>query len=106
MLSLTKAFQTEDPDVDTDETPEDSSFDASAPLIEEVIADRELLSDLFRKMDQLVPDGGRIIQMLMDECSEREIAKQLGVSRQSTINYRTRKLKEYLRQHWDEFFSK
>lgn len=106
MLSLTKAFQTDNPDVDTDETPEESCFNSSAPLIEDMIADRELLSDLFKKMDRLVPDGGRIVQMLMDEYSEREIAQQLGVSRQSTINYRTRKLKEYLRQHWNDFFPK
>lgn len=75
-------------------------------LIDEIVSDRLLLSDLFKKLDTLVPDGGQICKMLMDECTEREIASRLNVSSQSTVNYRARKVRKYLQEHWDEIFKK
>ncbi len=102
MLSYQKAFGAEDADKHSDLLP--NIPNKNVPLIEDIVADRQLLADLFRKMDELVPDGGRIIQMLVDEYSEREIAHALGISSQSTINYRMRKLKKYLREHWNDFF--
>ena len=104
MLSYQEAF-------DTSQSEESPDFpleieDKKASLVEDIIADRLLMNELFKKMDQLVPDGGRIVQMLMEECSERQLARALGVSSQSTINYRTRKVKKYLWEHWDDFFGK
>lgn len=101
MLSYKKAFGVEAADIPSDLPP---NIPQNAPLLEDIVADRQLLADLFRKMDELVPDGGRIIQMLMDEYSEREIAHALGISSQSTLNYRTRKLKKYLRENWNDYF--
>lgn len=102
MLSYQKAFGAEESGTSSGLLPDIPN--KNAPLIEDIVADRQLLADLFRKMDELVPDGGRIIQMLMDEYSERQIAHALGISSQSTINYRMRKLKKYLREHWSDFF--
>jgi DNA-directed RNA polymerase specialized sigma24 family protein len=63
-----------------------------------IIEERELLDTLISKLDMLDPDGRRICELLLQEKSEREIAAILGISRQSTINYKKKKAFEALRE--------
>ena len=50
------------------------------------------------KLDKLDPDGRHICELLLQEKSEREIAAIMGISRQSTINYKKKKAFEALRE--------
>ena len=84
--------------------PVDNIVDSNSPLIEDIVADRDLLCRLMQKLDDLVPNGGRIIQMLMDEYSDREMVKALNLKSQSTLNYRKNKVKAYMRDHWSDYF--
>ena len=84
---------------------DDKSLDLSdsRPLVEEIVADRLLLEELYRKLDDIIPDGGRVFQMRANDYTERDIAQALGIKTQSTLNYRIRKMDEYIRAHRDEF---
>lgn len=74
-----------------------------APSAQSILEDRELLEALISKLDKLDPDGRRICGLLLQEKSEREIAASMGISRQSTINYKKKKafdaLREFLRDY-------
>ena len=74
----------------------------SRPLVEDVVSDRLLLEQLYRQLDQLIPDGARVFRMRASHFTEREIAQALGVKAQSTLNYRIRKMDDYIRSHRDE----
>ena len=95
MLSLSKVlgdnYEYETPDLNSTQ----SALDA-------VIADRILLTDLYRKLDEVIPGGSRVFQMRAQNYSEREIAKALGSKSQSTLNYRIKKLDAFIRTHRDE----
>ena len=73
----------------------------SGALVDDVVTNRLLLTDLLQKLDGLVPNGSEIFTMLAHGYSERQIADQLGI-RQSTLNYRKNKLFDYIRDHRDE----
>lgn len=75
-----------------DDLPDDS------PSAQSVLEERELLDALLCKLDKLDPDGRRICGLLLQEKSEREIAAIMGISQQSTINYKKRKAFETLRE--------
>ena len=76
--------------------------DMSTPAFDEIIADRLLLEDLYRRLDEVIPDGSRVFQMRAHDYSEREIARALGIKAQSTLNYRIRKMDDYIREHREE----
>ena len=61
------------------------------PALSHILEERELLDALMCKLDELDPDGRRICELLLQEKSEREIATIMGISRQSTINYKKKK---------------
>ena len=67
------------------------------PSAQSILEERELLDALMSKLDELEPDGRRICELLLQEKSEREIASIMGISQQSTINYKKRKAFELLR---------
>jgi len=69
-----------------------------APSAQSILEDRELLDTLISKLDKLDPDGRRICELLLQEKSEREIAAIMGISRQSTINYKKKKAFDALRE--------
>ena len=52
----------------------------------------------------LVPDGGSIAVIMRDGYSDRQMVRILKLSSQSTLNYRKRKVKAYLHDHWSEYF--
>lgn len=75
--------------------------EASGPRMEDVIADRDLLSRLIKRLRELDPDADRIIQMLGEEMSDRAIAERLGRKQRTFADqmkrYRTelRKIRGY-----------
>lgn len=68
------------------------------PDAQSILEERELLDTLMSKLNELDPDGRRICELLLQEKSEREIAAIMGISQQSTINYKKRKAFEILRK--------
>lgn len=78
--------------------------DAATSLPDAIVADRDLLARLRTRLDELVPNGGRIHQMLSEEYTDREMTKALNLKQQSTLNYRKRKVIEFIRKHRDEYF--
>ena len=74
-----------------DDLPDDS------PSAQSILEERDLLDSLIRKLDELDPDGRRICELLLQNKTEREIAEIMGISQQSTINYKKRKAFETLR---------
>ena len=69
-----------------------------APDAQTILEERALLDALMCKLDKLDPDGQRICELLLQEKSEREIATIIGISQQSTINYKKRKALDALRE--------
>ena len=68
------------------------------PSTQSILEERELLDALMSKLNELEPDSRRICELLLEEKSEREIANIMGISQQSTINYKKKKAFEILRE--------
>lgn len=77
----------------------DDSLDAQS-----IIEDRELLDALYQKLQELDPDGQRICRLIMAGKSEREIAADLGIPR-NTYTYRREKLFKVLRELLEFYYS-
>lgn len=92
MLSLHKVLG----DQCEKETPDLSN---TAPSVEDVVADKLLLEDLYRLLDQVIPDGAKVFQMRAQNYTQREIAQALGGISQSTLNPRIRKMDNFIRAH-------
>lgn len=69
----------------------------TAPTMEDVIADRILLEQLFSKLRELDPDADRIIELLGDGLSDRKIAEALG-RKQRTFADQMKKYRTELRR--------
>ena len=80
-----------------------SEFIDNNPLVEDIVSDHLLLDKLYQQLDQLIPNGARVFQMRAYHFTEREIAQELGIKAQSTLNYRIRKMDDYIRAHREEF---
>ena len=80
-----------------------SEFIDNNPLVEDIVSDHLLLEQLYQQLDQLIPNGARVFQMRAYHFTEREIAQELGIKAQSTLNYRIRKMDDYIRAHREEF---
>ena len=78
------------------------TIEDSAVNIEDIIADKLLLNELFKVLDELDPDSRRICELIRQGKTEREIADEFGV-RQSTLNYRKKKLMDMLRKQLKDF---
>lgn len=78
------------------------TIEDSAANIEEIVADKLLLEELFRVLDDLDPDSRQICELIRQGKTEREIAAEFGV-RQSTLNYRKNKLMDKLRKRLKYF---
>jgi len=68
-----------------------------------ILEEEDLLIALLNKLEELDPDGCTICRLLLEEKTEREIASIMGISKQSTINYKKHKafkmLKELLQDY-------
>jgi DNA-directed RNA polymerase specialized sigma24 family protein len=72
-------------------------------LVDEIVADKLLLDELYAALDELTDDERGLINALyFDEKSERDIAAESGVP-QTTINYRKKRLLEWLRKKLKDF---
>ena len=71
----------------------------SSPSMENVIADRLLLDQLFNRLRELDPDAGTIIQCWLDDykISDRAIAEKLG-RKQRTFADQMKKIRTELRK--------
>ena len=67
-------------------------------LVEEIVADKLLLEMLMDALDELtVEERGLIDAIYYDDLSERETARNVGVS-QNTVNYRKNKILNKLKK--------
>jgi RNA polymerase sigma factor (sigma-70 family) len=74
------------------------------PLVDEIVADRLLLELLMSALDRLNADERSLIDALFyEEKSEREVAKESGVS-QNTVNYRKNRVLEKLHKFLERNF--
>lgn len=94
-ISMHKAFG---PELER-ETPD---INNASPSFDDVVADRFLLEELYRQLDELIPDGARVFQLRAENYTEREIARELGIKAQSTLNYRIKKMDAFIRAHRTE----
>ena len=74
----------------------------TAPSLDDIVADKLLLEELYQRLDELIPEGSRVFQMRAQRYTEREIARELGIKAQSTLNYRIRKMDDFIRSHRSE----
>ena len=72
--------------------PQDPAADVA-----DIVANKQLLKQLLRLLDEMDPDSRRICELLGQGASEREIAAAFGI-RQSTLNYRKNKILAQLRE--------
>ena len=63
-----------------------------------ILADQELLARLFEALDQIDPTRSKICKLWAGGMTERDIAKTLGIKRQSTVNYQRNKALQELRE--------
>ena len=63
-----------------------------------ILADQELLARLFEALDQIDPTRSEICKLWAGGMTERDIAKRLGIKRQSTVNYQRNKALQELRE--------
>lgn len=87
-----------------DKEAEDNSDVYSDPTedVEDILFDRILLDELLRALDELDPESRAICELIGLGRSERDIAAEFNV-RQSTLNYRKKKLMNKLRNRLKNF---
>ena len=78
------------------------TIEDSAPNIVDIMADKLMLQELFKVLEELDPDSRHICELICQGKTEREIAAEFGV-RQSTLNYRKNKLMDKLRKRLQDF---
>ena len=82
---------------------EDFGFESADKIdIEELVADKLLLKELFNILNELDPSSRRIIELFSIGLPEREIAAKTGLS-QKAVNKRKQKLFTYLREKLKNF---
>lgn len=69
-----------------------------SPTVESIIEDQELLNRLFDALEQINPHYARICWLWANGSSERDIAKELGIKSQSTLNYQRKQALSQLKK--------
>lgn len=82
---------------------QDSLADLSS-TVESIIEDQELLNRLFDTLEQINPHYAKICWLWANGASEREIAKELGIKSQSTLNYQRRQALSQLKKILKDWF--
>lgn len=98
-LSLDYTTENEDGDVCS---PLDSLADTT-PSVEDVIADKAELDELFDRLSQLMPEATRIGSLRQEGLSDEAIAKVIGIKR-TTFLSRLKKAKEQLAAEYPDRF--
>lgn len=101
----TEVFSLDKP-IETAEGDEMSLLDTipdESPLISDIIADKDQLGQLFRRLNEIMPDALLVGQMRLNGRTDTEISAHLNV-RQNTLFYRLKKAKEIIEKEFPEFF--
>ena len=72
------------------------------PSPEAIAMDKALLAALYEELDRLDPDGRRICELVAANCTEREAASILGVSK-TAFRYQWTKIKKQLAEKLKDY---
>lgn len=90
-------------DVSLDQLYEDSDFEPKgSDSHEDAVILKIVLDTLIGELNEMVPDAGRIVDMLKYEELEKDVAEELGIAK-TTLNYRKKKVIAFLREHLKDF---
>ena len=78
------------------------SVEDRAQDIAEIVADKMLLEELFKALEELDPNSHRICELLMEGHSKREIARIMSIP-QSSFEYQFKKLMASLRRRLENY---
>lgn len=87
---------------DTDGLTLGDTLISDEPSPEDIAMNKALLAALYDELDRLDPDGRRICELVAANCTEREGAAILGVSK-TAFRYRWTKLKKHLAEKLKEY---
>lgn len=73
------------------------------PFMDDVICDKILLGQLFRRLNELMPEAIRIGQLRQEGLSDKEIAEMIGIKRTTYLS-RLKKAKQQLSEEFPDFF--
>ena len=68
----------------------------------EIVAEKVLLEELFKALEELDPNSNLICKLLMEGCSKREIARIMSIP-QSSFEYQFKKLMASLRERLENY---
>ena len=68
----------------------------------EIVAEKVLLEELFKALEELDPNSHRICKLLMEGCSKREIARIMSIP-QSSFEYQFKKLMASLKARMENY---
>lgn len=78
------------------------SVEDRAQDVVEIVAEKVLLEELFKALEELDPNSHRICKLLMEGCSKREIARIMSIP-QSSFEYQFKKLMASLRERLENY---
>ena len=90
-------------DVSLDQMYEESDYEPKGcDSHEDSVLLKIVLDTLVEEMDVMIPDAGRIVDMLKYDELEKDVAEELGIAK-TTLNYRKKKVIAFLREHLKDF---
>ena len=78
------------------------SVEDRAQDVAEIVAEKMLLEELFKALEELDPNSHHICKLLMEGCSKREIARIMSIP-QSSFEYQFKKLMASLKSRLESF---
>lgn len=89
--------------VSLDQLKEESDYEpqGSAGFENEVVL-KITLGTLVEELSKTIPDAARIVEMLMNDDLEKDVAKELGIAK-TTLNYRKNKVITFLREYLKDY---
>lgn len=78
------------------------SIEDRAQDVAEIVAEKVLLEELFKALEELDPNSHRICKLLMEGCSKREIARMMSIP-QSSFEYQFKKLMASLKERLENY---
>lgn len=78
------------------------SIEDRAQDVAEIVAEKVLLEELFKALEELDPNSHRICKLLMEGCSKREIARIMSIP-QSSFEYQFKKLMASLKERLENY---
>ena len=78
------------------------SVEDRAQDVAEIVAEKVLLEELFKALEELDPNSHHICKLLMEGCSKREIARIMSIP-QSSFEYQFKKLMASLRERLENY---